>query len=106
MNYKIEFTDGNCNLYSPKIGMYVLKDTRIDEVKIALATDIEYKSKLEIVKLLMTFPHGFSTMDDKIFVHEKAVEAYETWYHTISQRIGFIDEYYSLIDKKLLEILS
>lgn len=106
MNYKVEFINGNCNLYSSKIGMYVLKDTTIEEVKVALATEIEYKCKLEIVKLFMTFPHGFFTMNDKTYVHEKAVDNYETWYHTINQRIGFIDEYYSLIDKKLREIAN
>lgn len=106
MNYKVELIDGNCSLYSSKIRMYVLEDVPIDEVKIALATEIEYKSKLEIVKLFMTFPHGFRTKNDKTFAHEKAIETYETWYHDIHQRIGFLDEYYALIDKRLSEITS
>ena len=83
-----------------------MKGATIDEVKIALITEKEYNVKLEIVKLLMTFPHGYSTMDDKTIVYEEAVEAYEAWYDKIYQRIGFLDDYYALIDEKITEILT
>lgn len=106
MNYKLEMKDGKLNVLSPAIGMYVMKDARLDEVKIALATEMEYAVKLDIVKLLMTFPHGFSTTDDEVIVHQKAVDAYDAWFEVTYQRIGFLDEYYSLIDEKIVEILA
>lgn len=105
-HYKIELKDGKYNLFSPKINLYVMENATMDEVKITLATQMEYEVKLEIVKLLMTFPHGLTTIDDKIIVHEEAVDAFETWYDKIYQRIGFIDEYYSLIDEKIVELLT
>ena len=105
-NYKIEKTNGKFNLYSSKIGMYVMKGATIDEMKIALAREMEYSVKLEIVKLLMTFPHGFSNMDDEIIVYQEAVDVYNAWYSKIYQRIGFLEEYYSLIDEKIMGILA
>jgi len=106
MNYMVEVKDGKWNVYSPKIGMYIMEDATVDEVKIALATDMEYETKLEIIKLLMTFPHGFSTMDGRTIVHKEAVEEYETWHNETHQRIGFLDEYHSLIDEKIRKILT
>src|SRR5690625_1585044 len=106
MNYMVEVKDGKWNVYSPKIGMYVMEDATVDEVKIALATDMEYEIKLNIIKLLMTFPHGFSTMDGGAIVHKEAVEKYEAWRHQTHQRIGFPDEYHSLIDEKIKEMLT
>lgn len=106
MNYKLEIKDGKYNVLSPKIGMYVMEGATIDEVKIALATEMEYSVKLNIVKLLMTFPHGFSTMDDEVIVHQEAVDAYHAWYEKTHQRIGFLEEYYSLIDEKIKEVLT
>ena len=106
MNYKLEVKDGKYNVISPKIGKCVMENATIDEVKIALATEMEYSVKLNIVELLMTFPHGFSTMDDEVIVHQEAVDAYRAWYDKTYQRIGFLEEYYSLIDKKIMEILT
>src|SRR5690625_4845258 len=106
MKYKLEIKDGKWNLYSQKIGMYMMKGATIDEVKIALATEMEYATKLKIAKLLMTFPDGFSTMNDKVIVHKEAVAAYHAWHDKIYQRIGFLEEYYALIDEKILEILQ
>lgn len=106
MNYKLKMKDGKLSVFSPKIGMYVMECATMDEVKIALATEMEYKVKLDMVKMLMTFPHGFATMDDEVIVHQKAVEAYEEWHTKIYQRIGFLDEYYALIDEKIAEVLS
>lgn len=105
-DYKVELKDGKYYLYSPKINMYVIEDATMEEVKILLATEMEYSVKLEIVKLLMTFPHGFMTRDDKVIVHEEAVAAYHEWYDKIHQRIGFLDEYYSLIDEKIVDLLT
>src|SRR5690625_1378362 len=105
-NYKLEIADGKWSVYSSKIGMYVMKDATIDEVKIALTTEMEYKVKLDIVKMLMTFPHGFSTMDDITIVHEEAVKSYEAWHDKTYQRIGFLEEYHSLIDEKIMEVLT
>lgn len=85
--------------------MYLMEDATVDQVKIALATEMEYRTKLEIVKLLMTFPHGFLTTDNKVINNQEAVDEYESWYKEIYQRIGFIDEYYSLIDEKIQEII-
>lgn len=104
MNYKLEANNGRMNLYSQKIGMNVMEDATVDQVKIALAIEMEYKTKLEIIKLLMTFPHGFLTTNDEEIVNQGVVDEYEAWYKKISQRIGFIDEYYSLIDDKIREI--
>lgn len=106
MSYKIEATDGKYHLYSPKIDMYVMRDATLDEVKITLATEMEYAVKLDIVKLLMTFPHGYSTMDDEIIVYQEAVDAYEAWHHKTHQRIVFPEEYQSLIDEKIREVLT
>lgn len=36
-----------------------MEDATVDQVKIALATEMEYKTKVEIVKLLMTFSSRF-----------------------------------------------
>lgn len=105
LTYKVEIVNGKWNLYSPKINMYVMEGASMDEVKIALAREMEYAVKLNIVKLLMTFPHGYSTMDDKTIVHEEAVKAYEAWYDKTYERIGFLEEYHSLIDEKIREIL-
>lgn len=104
-DYKIELKDGKYNLYSPKIGMYVIKDATMEEVKIILATEMEYAVKLDIVKMLITFPHGFTTIDDKMIEYQEAVDAYKEWYDQIYQRIGFLDEYYMLIDKKIVDLL-
>lgn len=101
-HYKIKLKDGKYSLYSPKIGMYVLEHATLEEVKITLVTQLEYEVKLEMVKLLMTFPHGFTTIDNEIIVHQKAVDDFNEWHDKIYQRIGFLDEYYSLIDEKLL----
>lgn len=106
MNYQVEIKDGKWYLYSPKIDRYVMEDATMNEVKIALATEMEYVVKLDIVKLLMTFPHGFSTMDDEVIVRQDAIDDYEAWYHKIQQRIGFPEEYHSLIDKKIREALT
>lgn len=106
MNYKLEVTDGKYNLYSPKLDMYVMKNVPIDEAKIALATEMEYSVKLDIVKMLMTFPHGFSNMDDEIIVNPEAMDAHNVWYNKNHQRIGFLEEYYSLIDEKIMGLLT
>lgn len=105
-HYKIELKDGKYSLYSPKINMYVLENATMEEVKITLATEMEYTVKLDIVKLLMTFPHGFTTMNDEMIVHQSAVVAYDEWYDKIYQRVRFLDEYYSLIDDKIVELLT
>lgn len=83
--------------------MYLMEDATVDQIKIALATEMEYKTKLEILKLLMTFPHGFLTTDNEVIDNQEAVDKYESWYKKIYQRIGFLDEYYELIDKKIQE---
>lgn len=106
MNYKVDITDGKVQLYSPRIGMNVMENATMDEVKIALATELEYAVKLDIVKLLMTFPHGFSAMDDTMIVDDKAMEAYEAWQHNIQKRVGFLDDYYASIDEKISEVLK
>lgn len=103
MTYKIEVNNGKWSLYSPKIEMYVMKDATLEEVKIALATEMEYAVKLDIVKLFMTFPHGYSTMDDKIIARDDAVEEFEAWYKETHPRIVFPEEYHALIDKKIAE---
>src|SRR5699024_3106483 len=105
-NYQLENVNGKYNLYSSKINMYVMENVTLDDIKVAIATEMEYKTKLEIVKLLMTFPHGITTIDNQVIVDNAAVEAYEAWHHEIHQRIGFLDEYYSLIDQKIVEILT
>lgn len=105
-HYKIELKDGKYSLYSPKINMYVLENATMEEVKITLATEMEYTVKLDIVKLLMTFPHGFTTMNDEMIVHQESVVAYDEWYDKIYQRVGFLDEYYLLIDDKIVELLT
>jgi len=106
MNYMVEVKGGKWNVYSPKIDMYVMENVTDDEVKVALAMDMEYEIKLEIIKLFMTFPHGFLTMDGRMIVHKEAVEEYEAWRHETHQRIGFQQEYHSLIDEKLNEMLT
>ncbi|WP_130806684.1 hypothetical protein [Senegalia massiliensis] len=106
MDYKLEARNGKINLLSSKTGMYVMEDASIYQVKIAVATEMEYSTKLEIVKLLMTFPHGFLTTNNEIIVKQKAVDEYEAWYKEIYKLIAFLDEYYALIDKKIQEIFS
>lgn len=105
-NYQLERVNGKYNLYSPKITKNVMENVTLDEIKLAIITEMEYTTKLEIVKLLMTFPHGFSTKDNQIIIHQEAVTQFEDWYRKIYQRIVFLDEYYSLIDKKIVEILT
>lgn len=105
-NYQLEHVNGKYNLYSPKINLYMLENATLDEIKIAIAMEMEYKTKLEVIRLLMTFPDGFSTMDDEIIVHKEAANEFKVWYEEIYQRIGFLDEYYSLIDQKIVEILA
>lgn|SRR5690625_405579 len=106
MNYKVEIQDGKWNVYSPKIDRYVMEGASVDEVKIALSIDMEYEMKLEIIKLFMTFPHGFSTMNGRTIVHKEAIEEYEAWRQKAHQRIGFPEEYHSLIDEKIKELLA
>lgn len=106
MTYKIEVTEGAINVYSPKIGMYLMEDATMDQVRIALATEMEYEAKLKITKLLMTFPHGFLNMNDELIVNQAAMDVYDTWYKSIRQKIGFIDDYYRSIDEKIEEILQ
>lgn len=64
------------------------------------------KVKLDIVKWLMTFPNGILTTDGEVIVHQHAVDEYEAWHKKIHQQIGFLDEYHSLIDENILEVLS
>lgn len=104
MNYQLEMKKGKLNVLSPKLGMYVMENATVNEVKIAFATEMAYKVKLDIVKLLVTFPHGFSTTDDEVIVHQNAVDEYEGWYKKTQQRIGFLEEYYARIDKKISEV--
>src|SRR5690625_4059374 len=106
MTYMVEVKEGVWSLYSPKIDMYVMEEATIKDVKIVLATEMEYKVKLDIVKLLMTFPHGYLTMDGKEIVHEEAVKEYEAWHHETHQRIVFPDEYHAHIDAKIRELLT
>lgn len=103
-HYQLEKVNGSYNLYSPKIDLCVMKNASLDEIKIAIATEMEYKTKLEIIKLLMTFPNGFSTLDDEVIVDKEAVEEFKAWHKKIYQRIGFLDEYYSLIDAKIKQL--
>lgn len=105
MDYKLEVKEGKINLYSSKIGMYLMEETSIEQVKIAIATEMEYKVKLEIIKLLMTFPHGFYTMDNEIIVNQEAMDEYEAWYKIIRQKIGTLEDYYDLIDEKISTVL-
>lgn len=42
LTYKVEIVNGKWNLYSPKINMYVMEGASMDEVKIALAREMEY----------------------------------------------------------------
>lgn len=105
-NYQLEHVNGRYNLYSPKIARYMMENVTLDDIKLAIATEMEYKTKLQIVKLLMTFPDGFSTMDDQFMVHKEAADEFTAWHDEIYQRIGFLDEYYSLIDQKIAEILT
>lgn len=100
MNYKLEVNKGKINVLSARTGIYVMEDATIYQVKIALATEMEYMTKLEIVKLLMTFPHGFLTTNNEMILNQEAMVEYETWHKKIYKRIAFLDEYYSLIDEK------
>lgn len=106
MNYQLEINDGKFNVYSTNIGMNVMEDALFDEVRVALATEMEYDVKMKIVKLLMTFPHGFEMKNGDMFVREDAVEAYEAWNHLVRQQIGFLDRYYALIDEKITDLLT
>lgn len=106
MKYMLEAKQGRLNLYSPKINSYLMKDASVDQVKIAIATEMEYRTKLEIIKLLITFPHGFLTTNNEIIDNPEAMDQYESWYKEICQRIGFLDEYYDLIDEKIQDIFS
>jgi len=83
-----------------------MEDATTDQVRIALATEMEYEAKLKITKLLMTFPHGFLNMNDELIVNQAAMDVYDTWYKSIHQKIGFIDDYYRSIDEKIEEILQ
>lgn len=105
MNYKIEVVDGNWHLYSSIIDMYVMEGATMEEVKIALAIEMEYAVKLDIVKLLMTFLHRLSTIDDQTIVHQESMDAYEVWYTKSYHRIALLEEYHSLIDEKISEDL-
>ncbi|MGM8212225.1 hypothetical protein ACLIBH_05435 [Virgibacillus sp. W0430] len=49
--------------------MFVIEDVTNEEVKIALALQMEYTVKLDFIKLLITFPHGDTTMDGEVIVH-------------------------------------
>src|SRR5690554_2379478 len=106
MTYKIEVLEGAMNVYSSKIGMYLMEGATVDQVRIALATEMEYKAKLEITKLLMTFPHGFFNMNDEVIVNQAAMDDYDTWHKLIHQKIGFIEDYYRSIDEKIEKILQ
>lgn len=106
MEYQLEKVNGKFNLYSPKIERYVMEGVTMDEIKVALARDMEYTTKLEIVQLLMTFPHGYATTNDEVIVHGKAVKEFEEWYEETYQRIGFLDEYYARIDAQIEHVFS
>lgn len=82
-----------------------MEDATVNQVRFALASEMEYKTKLEIIKLLMTFPHGFLTTNNEIITNQEAMDEYEVWHREIYPRIAFLDEYYSLIDRKLQEIV-
>lgn len=85
--------------------MYIMQEASPAEVKIALATEMEYSTKLDIIKLLMTFPHGFLTTKDEMIINQQALDAYEAWYKTAYQKIRCIDDYYMLIDEKIQKIV-
>jgi len=106
MSYQVDVHNGKWQVYSPKIERYVIEDATMQDVKIALATEMEYETKLSIVKLLMTFPHGFKTMDGETIVHQEALEAYETWRHKTYQKIVFPEQYQAAIDNKIEELLT
>jgi hypothetical protein len=63
-----------------------MEDATVDQVKIALATEMEYKTKLEIVKLLMTFPNGFLTTDNEVIDNQEAMDEYESWYKSFIKK--------------------
>lgn len=106
-HYMIERTEeGLYNLYSPRIGMNVLEDASLLEVKVALATEKEYATKLEIIKLFMTFPHGYTSTDGKLLENNEGLEKFNEWYNEVHKKIPFPEQYYQLIDLKLQNIDS
>lgn len=106
MTYKIDTKEGLWNVYSPKIGMYVMEDATVDQVKSTLAIEMEYKTKLEIIKLLITFPHGFFDLNDKLILNQEGMDEFDSWYQHIHQKILYIEDYYRSIDEKIEEILQ
>lgn len=106
MSYQVDISNGKWHLFSPKIERYVIEDATMQDVKIALATEMEYEVKLNIVKLLMTFPHGFKTMNGETIVHQEALEAYEAWRQKTYQKIIFPEQYEAAIDNKIKELLT
>lgn len=106
MNYKVEIVDGKYNVFVPEVDKYLLEGATEGEVKIMLAIQMEYMTKMDIIRLLMTFPHNFSTMDNKVIVHQDAVDEYESWYAETIQDETCVDTYHSLIDEKVKELLT
>lgn len=106
MSYRVDVRNGKWQVYSTKVAQYVMEDATLQDVKIALATEMEYEVKLNIVKLLMTFPQGFKTMDSETIVHQEALEAYECWYNKTHQKIVFPEQYQAAINNNVIELLT
>lgn len=104
MGYIVDVKDDKWSVYYRGIEEHLLQGAPIQEVYITLSTIIEYDAKLNIVKLLMTFPHGFYTIDDEKIVHEEAVEEFENWFSEIKQMADDADQLHTFIDEKIHEL--
>lgn len=66
--------------------------------KLAVATEMDYGVKLHDIKLLMIFPHNFSTMNGRVMTYE-VLEAHMQYDTTrSSQRIRLLKNEYLLVD--------
>lgn len=74
MKYKLESkNNGKFSLYSERIEMYVMEDESLNEIKFAIAAEMLYKEKLELIKHMMTFPDGYLTLDGMVIIRKDAV---------------------------------
>lgn|SRR5690625_457996 len=105
MGYIVDLQDGKWSVYYEGMAKPIVQDAPLEEVYVNLATIIEYDAKVNIVRTLMTFPHGFMTKDGEEIVHEEALRRFDQWFSELKQFATSADELHQFIDDKIYELL-
>lgn len=106
-NYRIvKKTDEKYDVYSTKMGMYILNNISPQDLIHKLANEAEYIVKVEMIKQMLSFPDGYFDENGNIDYNHKGTKMFNSWYRKIYLYMESVDNYRYLIDKKLTALLG